>query len=257
MKKIFLLLFLFATISSCDKSKSSYEIYKQKAATIYSMSSEEEAIKMQNVNGCYGLILGKTTPSKAKKILKDIISDFKGPFNHDYSSKKDYKYISLPCKNITYYSATITHTFDSHTYIYMHFVNDTLSQIQLSFAIDNFDLEKELVSKYGQGNGEKKDTEFGINKNGRINFNDVTRGHEFRRWQNNDISIDWHQDKYLTDISNSRHYKSYASSSKGINNTVFYTSKKMAKRIIYYLDLSYSQLINKENNDKTSTLNNL
>lgn len=229
----------------------------QKKAVIYSTSPEQEAAIMHNIKGCYGLTLDKNTPSEAEVILTKENFDFDGPFRHNYHSAKRYDNISLPCENISLYTATLSKSYDSNIVIYMHFTNDTLSQIQLSFNDDHFNLEEYLISKYGQGNGEKKDTEFGIKKDGSLNFNDVTHGYEFRRWQNDKISIDWHEDNYLKDISRNKHYTYYINRTKGINNTVFYTSKKMAQRIIYYLDLSYSKLIQDEEKDKETTLNNL
>lgn len=257
MKKYYLFLLSCFFISSCDKSKSSYNIFMQKKAIIYSTPPEQELAIMRDIKGCYGLTLDKNTPSEARLILTKEKFDFKGPFHHDYRTSKNYDNISLPCENISLYTATLFKSYDNSIVIYMHFTNDTLSQIQLSFNDDNFNLEEYLISKYGQGNGEKKDTEFGIKKDGSLNFNDVTHGYEFRRWQNNKISIDWHEDNYLKDISKNKHYIYYSNSIKGVNNTVFYTSKKMAQRIIYYLNLSYSKLIQDEERNKETTLSNL
>lgn len=254
-----ILLCLCVFFTSCDKSKSARSIYDKTPPTIYSMSPEEETERMKDVFGCYGLILDKTTPTEAKRVMKKQKADFEGPlYSHEYEIYESYTNISSNLErtpNIKVFRSEIKHSHDKSTYIYSLFVNDTLSQICLSVFDRSYYLEKDLINKYGVGNGEKKGTEFGRKKDGSLNFNDIAVGYEFRQWQNDRIVIDWPYDRYIYKLSNDfARWKPTVSTN---DNIAIYTSKKMAPRILYYLKKSYDKYKSKKEEVSNDRINNL
>ena len=257
--KLYIILASLYFFSSCDQSKSAWEIYSSTPAIKYSMSFEEESERMKDVFGCYGLILDKTTPKEARKIMRSQKADFEGPYSsNEYEIYESYLDISSKLDrtpNIKVYRSEIKHSYDKSTYIYSLFVNDTLSQICLNVFDRSYYLEKDLINKYGQGNGEKKETQFGRNKDGSINFKDVELGYEYRQWQNDHIVIDWPEDRYTYNLS---HNFARWSPTVGTNdNIAIYTSKKMAPRILHYLKKSFDKYKSKDEEAKTNRINNL
>ena len=257
--KLYIILGLLSALTSCDKSKSAWSIYSNTPATIYSMTPEEESERMKDVLGCYGLILDKTNPKEAKRIMKSQKADFEGPYySNNYNIYESYTDISSKLDrtpNIKVYRSEIKHSYDKSTYIYTLFVNDTLSQICLNVFDNSYFLKDDLINKYGQGNGEKKETQFGRNKDGSINFKDVELGYEYRQWQNDHIVIDWPEDRYTYNLS---HNFARWSPTVGTNdNIAIYTSKKMAPRILHYLKKSFDKYKSKVEETKTNRINNL
>ena len=257
--KLYIILLLLCILTSCDKSKSAWSIYSSTPAIIYSMSPEEESERMKNVLGCYGLTLDKTTPKEAKKIMKNQKADFEGPYySNEYEIYESYTDISPKLDrtpNIKVYLSEIKHSYDKSTYIYSLFVNDTLSQICLNVFDSSYYLEKDLIDKYGQGNGEKKETQFGRNKDGSINFKDVELGYEYRQWQNENIVIDWPNDRYTYDLSN--RFVRWSPTVGTNDNIAIYTSKKMAPRILHYLKKSFDKYKSKKEEVKNNRIDNL
>lgn len=257
--KLYLILPALLAFTACDKSRSARSIYDATPPTIISMSPEEEAERMKDVAGCYDLVLDKTTPSEARRIMKRQKADFEGPYNTNcykvYESYKDVSSHLDRTPNIAVYRSEIKHTYDKSTCIYSLFVNDTLSQICLLVFDNSYSLKKDLVNKYGEGNGEKKDTQFGINKDGSYNFKDVALGHEYRQWQNDKVVIDWPEDRYIRSLS-TEHVRWNPSIATN-DNTVIYTSKKMASRILHYLKESLDKYKAKKEELKNNRANNL
>ena len=137
----------------------------------------------------------------------------------------------------------------------MLFVNDTLSQIAINVYDRSYYLKNDLIEKYGVGNGQKKETQFGIDKEGNINLNDIALGYEFRQWQNERIVIDWPYDRYLPKLSNERIKWNPSISTN--DNTAIYTSKKMAKRIIHYYKKAYNEYKNRQDKESNERIGNL
>ena len=257
--KLYIILSVICILTSCDKSKSAQSIYDSTPATIYSMTPEEEAERMKGVNGCYGLILDKTTPKEAKSIMKKQKADFEGPYNSsEYEIYESYTDVSSKLEripNIKVYRSEIKHSYDKSTYIYSLFVNDTLSQICLNVFDSSYYLEKDLVNKYGKGNGEKKDAHFGRDKKGKLNLKDYVPGYEFRQWQNDNIVIDWPYDKYTYHLS--KNFARWKPTIGTNDNIAIYTSKKMAPRILHYLKKSFDKYKEKKEEVKNDRINNL
>ena len=256
---LYIILSTFCFLSSCDKSKSAWSIYSSTPAIIYSMTPEEEAERMKDVFGCYGLILDETTPKDAKSVMKKLNADFEGPFySNDYEIYESYTNISPKLErtpNIKVYRSEIKHSYDKSTYIYSLFVNDTLSQICLNVFDDSYYLEKDLINKYGEGNGEKKDTQIGLDKNGDLNLKDVVVGYEFRQWQNENVVIDWPNDRYTYNLS--KNFARWKPTVGTNDNIAIYTSKKMAPRILYYLKKAFDNYKSKKEEMKNDRINNL
>lgn len=257
--KLYIILTAICILTSCDKSKTAQSIYNSTPATIYSMTPEEETERMKDVLGCYGLILDKTTPKEARKIMKKQKADFEGPYNsNEYEIYESYSDISLklePTPNIKVYRSEIKHSYDRSTYIYSLFVNDTLSQICLNVFDSSYHLEKDLVNKYGEGNGEKKDTQLGRNKDGSLNFKDVVLGYEYRQWQNSNVVLDWPEDRYTYLLSN--RFARWSPTVGTNDNIAIYTSKKMAPRILHFLKKSFDKYKAKKEEVKNNRINNL
>lgn len=257
--KLYIIISVIFILTSCDKSRTAQSIYDSTPATIYSMTPEEEAKRMKDVFGCYGLTLDKTTPSEAKKIMKKQKADFEGPYySNGYEVYESYIDISSKLDrtpNLKLFRSEIKHSYDKSTYIYSLFVNDTLSQICLSVFDKSYYLEKDLTNKYGNGNGEKKNYAFGLDKNGKININDYVRGYEFRQWQNERVVIDWPYDRYTYKISNS--FVRWSPTVGTNDNIAIYTSKKMAPRILYYLKKSFDKYKSKKEEVKNNRIDNL
>lgn len=257
--KLYIILSIICIFTSCDKSKTAQSIYDSTPATIYSMSPEEEAERMKDVTGCYGLILDKTTPKEARRIMKKQKADFEGPYySNSYQVYESYTNISSKMDrtpNIGVYRSEIKHSYNKSTYIYSLFVNDTLSQICLSVFDNSYYLEKDLINKYGEGNGEKKDTEFGLKKDGSLNFNDVVHGYEYRQWQNDKVVIDWPEDRYTYYLSN--RFVRWCPTVGTNDNIAIYTSKKMAPRILHYIKKSFDKYKSNKEELKNSRIDNL
>lgn len=257
--KLYIILILLSALSSCDKSKSAWSIYSNTPATIYSMTPEEESERMKDVVGCYGLTLDKTSPKEAKRIMKIQKADFEGPYySNEYNIYDSYIDISSKLDrtpNLKVFRSEIKHSYNKSTYIYTLFVNDTLSQICLSVFDNSYFLKDDLINKYGQGNGEKKDTQFGRNKDGSINYKDVELGYEYRQWQNDNIVIDWPEDRYTYDLSN--RFVRWSPTVGTNDNIAIYTSKKMAPRILHYLKKSFDKYKSKEKEEKNNRIGNL
>lgn len=257
--KNLLLLMCVYVLASCDKGQTARSIYEKTPAITYSMTEEEEAERMKGVIGCYGLSLDETSKKKARAIMKKQGANFESGFLgggckvfeglSEISSK-----IETP-KNIETYRSEIKHGYDKSTYIYMLFVNDTLSQIAINVYDRSYYLENDLIEKYGVGNGQKKETQFGKDKEGNINLNDIALGYEFRQWQNERIVIDWPYDRYLPKLSNERIKWNPSISTN--DNTAIYTSKKMAKRIIHYYKKAYEEYKNKKDKESSERIGNL
>lgn len=257
--KLYIILILLSALSSCDKSKSAWSIYSNTPATIYSMTPEEESERMKDVVGCYGLTLDKTSPKEAKRIMKNQKADFEGPYySNEYNIYDSYIDISSKLDrtpNLKVFRSEIKHSYNKSTYIYTLFVNDTLSQICLSVFDNSYFLKDDLINKYGQGYGEKKDTQFGRNKDGSINYKDVELGYEYRQWQNDNIVIDWPEDRYTYDLSN--RFVRWSPTVGTNDNIAIYTSKKMAPRILHYLKKSFDKYKSKEKEEKDNRIGNL
>lgn len=245
MKYLYLILVVsLCACSNMSKEKKAIDIYNSTPAVVYSMTEEEEREKMKDVKGCYDLILGENTIKEVRRILRKHKATFYLDFSNHYKVKGYYKSLDK-IKNIKSYVSTIKHPDESMTCIYTSFLNDTLTQIRLKIINVNYTLEKDLVSKYGEGNGEKKDYAFGRDKDGRINRNDVVTGYKYRQWQNDDIVIDWYDDRYLHSISSNA--LTWDTGFKG-SNSVTYTSKRMAIKLTNCI----KEYINKENEKNKS-----
>lgn len=257
--KLYIILTTLCLFTSCNKSKSAQSIYDSTPSIIYSMTPEEESERMKDVFGCYGLTLDKTTPKEARKIMKKQNADFEGPYySNEYQIYESYTNISPKLErtpNIAVYRSEIKHSYDKSTYIYSLFVNDTLSQICLNVFDNSYYLEKDLVKKYGEGNGEKKDAEFGLDKEGKINLKDYVPGYEFRQWQNDKIVIDWPNDRYTYYLS--KNFAQWKPTVGTNDNIAIYTSKKMAPRILHYLKKSFDKYKSKKEEMKNDRINNL
>lgn len=257
--KLYIIFAFVCVMCSCDKSKTAQSIYDSTPATIYSMSPEEEAERMKDVFGCYGLTLDKTTPKEAKIIMKKQKADFEGPYSsNEYKIYESYMDISSKMErtpNIEVYRSEIKHSYDRSTYIYSLFVNDTLSQICLNVFDSSYHLEKDLVNKYGEGNGEKKDTQLGRNKDGSLNFKDVVLGYEYRQWQNSNVVLDWPEDRYTYLLSN--RFARWSPTVGTNDNIAIYTSKKMAPRILHYLKDAFDKYKSNKAKENNERINNL
>lgn len=258
-EKLYLLIALICVLTSCQKSKSAKSILDDTPATIYSMSKKEESKRMKGVIGCYGLTLNKTTPNEARKILMNQNADFKGPYHlipyQVYKSNTDIRLEMDLIQNISSYRSEIKNSNDKSTYIHTIYVNDTLSQICVNIIDFSYSLEEDLVYKYGEGNGQKKDMQFGLDENGKPDINDYIMGYEYRQWQNDDIVIDWHEDLYMHKLSNA--LIKWCPAYEYDKNVVMYTSKKMAPRILYYVKDAYKKYIEKEEIAKKTRVSNL
>lgn len=258
MKNILLFVCVLVLVS-CDKSQTAISIYDKTPAIVYSMTKEEEAEKMKDVTGCYGLTLGDTSIKKARSIMKKQGANFESiTLGEGCDVYEGFNEITLKIevpKNITTYRSEFKHSYDKSTYVYMLFVNDTLSIIAPLILDREYNLCKDLVEKYGVGNGEKKETQFGINKDGSINLNDIVSGYEYRQWQNEQVVIDWPYNRYLYKISNERLRFEPAVSIN--DNIAIYTSKKMAKRIIHYYKKAYEEYKNKKDKESSERIGNL
>lgn len=255
--KLYIILAIVCILTSCNKSKTAQSIYNSTPATIYSMTPEEEAERMKDVNGCYGLSLDKTSIKQAKKIMKSEGASFEKRSRNSYDIYENgWKKITFECpevKNIVEYESEIKHSYDKSTFIHMSFVNDTLSQICLSFRDKSYILENDLVQKYGEGNGEYKPTCFGRDKDGNINLKDCVLGYKYRQWQNETLYLDWHEDRATKEASNN-FIKWNIVDLSDYDNRSIYTSKKMLPRIIYYFNKSYNLYKSKKEKEESSRI---
>ena len=258
--KLCIILALSCVLYSCDKSKSAQSIYDKTPPIIYSMTPEEEAERMKDVFGCYGLVLDETNVKEANKILKSKGANFEKRDRSEYDIfDKGYSRITYDCpkvNEVVQYDSEIKHSSQKTTYINTIFVNDTLSQICIAFKDHSYNLEKDLVQKYGTGNGLNKETAFGRDKKGNINIKDCVLGYEYRQWQNEHIVIDWPRERIVYD-SSKNYIKWNVLNNDSFNNQAIYTSKKMLPRIIHYFKKSYDTYIEQKNNREADRTNNI
>lgn len=247
-------LYLFSLllfISSCNKEKKAQDIYDAIPPTIISMSPQQEYKQMKGVTGCHGLILGKMTK---EEVLKKM-SSYKSLFaSSHYKTDLFDKYIPdtyIESPNINTLSWE-KDAIDNKIKINTIFVNDTLAQIILKYEFTSkLRLKDSLIKKYGKGNGEYKEAQFGIDKKGNLNLSDYCPGYEYRIWQNEDIVINYNIEKYISQLSNDKYYY------YGGNQTAFYTSKIMAPKLISSLNEAYEKEKEAKIKDEKEELKNL
>ena len=83
----------------------------------------------------------------------------------------------------------------------------------------------------------------------------VELGYEYRQWQNENIVIDWPDDRYTYDLSNK--FARWSPTVGTNDNIAIYTSKKMAPRILYYLKKSFDKYKSKKEEVKNNRIDNL
>lgn len=250
--KIKLYLFsLLLFISSCNKSKRAQDIYDTIPPTIISMSPQQEYKYMKGVTGCYGLILGKMTKEEVIKKMSSYKSLFTSSYYRTYLFDKYIPdaYIESPNINTLSWEKD---AIDNKIKINTIFVNDTLTQIILEYEFTSKSrLKDSLIKKYGKGNGEYKDTQFGIDKKGNLNLSDYCAGYEYRIWQNKDIVINYNIEKYINELGDNKYYY------YGGSQTAFYTSKIMAPKLVFFLNEAYEKEKETKIKNKKEDLENL
>lgn len=253
MKRLLLGLVFFSLLScNINKERRAWDIYEATNPTIISMSVEEESKRMNNVMGCYGLTLGKTTKKKAIKLMlpEKPLSESLHYKTSEFDSCVRGEYLTASNISVLTWGKGVS---EKEVNVSAIFVNDTLAQVVLKYGSSNkSNLKRNLIEKYGEGNGEYKESVFGIDKNGKLNFSDYCAGYENREWQNEYITICYEGENYIHKISD----KKYNLTIGGYGSAV-YTSKAMANRLLYYLNKAYdakkTSRIQKEHNE----LNNL
>lgn len=194
MKQLALFTIIAITLMACNKSRPSYLMPRETKVF-------HDCKLPASYKGPFGTSIGENTVKEFTKILEssEIIEE---------KREKEFIY-EIPdsifsIEHISSIYVKENKIFTRHDYIclkgdiYITAIayNDTVVHMSLNAK----EINKKLIEKYGDGEGELTESTFGTDKNGEPDFKDFWPGNEYRHWENKFVNIEY-TDNYIGEKS--------------------------------------------------------